>query len=276
MSPIRLIVNADDFGFNRDVNFGIVEAHQRGILTATTLMANGEAFDHAVGLARATPSLDVGCHAVLVQGRSVLDPSRPLPATLPELARALLRSDISAFHEIEAQVRRIVAAGIHPTHIDTHKHTHLMPPVLRAIARVAKEFGIPWVRRPFDFGIDARAGLTKRAVALGMRAMAPNFARTLAGLRTTDYFTGFQITGSLDGRRLVETINRLPEGLTEFMSHPGRLGPELAAAPTRLKQSRAIELAALCSDEAREAIQRRGIELVCYRDLTDFEGDRRG
>lgn len=149
---IRLIVNADDFGFNRDVNAGIIEAHQRGILTSTTLMANGDAFAEAVALARATPSLDIGCHAVLVQGASVRDSSLLLPATLPKLARALMRGEISAYEEIRAQVWKIVDAGIRPSHIDTHKHTHLMPPVLRAVARVAREFGIRWVRRPFDFG----------------------------------------------------------------------------------------------------------------------------
>jgi chitin disaccharide deacetylase len=139
--------------------------------------------------------------------------------------------------------------------------------VLRAVARVAREFGIRWVRRPFDFGIDGRAAFTRASVALGMRAMAPDFARTLEGLRTTDHFTGFQLTGSLDGKRLVETLERLPEGLTEFMSHPGRLGPELEAAPTRLKKSREIELAALCSPDARRTIERRGIRLIRYRDL---------
>jgi predicted glycoside hydrolase/deacetylase ChbG (UPF0249 family) len=75
------------------------------------------------------------------------------------------------------------------------------------------------------------------------------------------------LTGSLDGKRLVETLERLPEGLTEFMSHPGRLGPELEAAPTRLKKSREIELAALCSPDARRTIERRGIRLIRYRDL---------
>jgi predicted glycoside hydrolase/deacetylase ChbG (UPF0249 family) len=97
--------------------------------------------------------------------------------------------------------------------------------------------------------------------------MAPEFSRTLEGLCTTDYFTGFQLTGSLDDQRLIDAIERLPPGLTEFMSHPGHLGPELERAPTRLKESRAIELAALCSPRAREAIERRGIRLVRYRDL---------
>jgi predicted glycoside hydrolase/deacetylase ChbG (UPF0249 family) len=75
----RLVVNADDFGFTRDVNDGIVAAHQRGILTATTLMANGVAFDHAVDLAKSNPELDVGCHLVLVGGMSVARPGQALP-----------------------------------------------------------------------------------------------------------------------------------------------------------------------------------------------------
>ena len=99
---VRLIVNADDFGFTRDVNEGIVEAHRDGILTATTLMANGDAFEDAVALARATPSLDVGCHAVLVQGRSVLDASRALPATLKDLVRSLLRRELPVYEELRA------------------------------------------------------------------------------------------------------------------------------------------------------------------------------
>ena len=262
---LRLIVNADDFGFTRDVNEGIIEAHRNGILTATTLMANGDAFDHAVALARETPSLAVGCHLVLVQGRSVADPARELPATVAELVRALLQRKLPVYDELLAQVRKIVRAGIRPTHIDTHKHTHLLPPVLDAVARLAREFRIPWVRRPFDFGIDRGARITKSAVAVGMRVTRPGFARALGDLKMTDHFAGFQITGTMGKANLIGTLERLPEGLTEFMCHPGRLGPELRAAKTRLKESREIELLALTSPEVRTVIERRGIELVNYR-----------
>ena len=264
---MRLIVNADDFGFTRDVNAGIVEAHRHGILTATTLMANGEAFDDAVAMSREVPTLDIGVHLVMVQGRSVLDPSREMPATVPDLIRALLRGGIPVYEEARAQVQRIVDAGIRPSHIDTHKHTHLLPPVLDAVSRVAREFGIEWVRRPFDFGIDSGAKALKRAVAVGMRAMAPKFARTLDGLKTTDHFTGFQVTGRLDSGSMAATLERLPEGLTEFMCHPGRLGPELRAAKTRLKESREVELSALTAPETRRVLERRGIRLVNYRSL---------
>jgi predicted glycoside hydrolase/deacetylase ChbG (UPF0249 family) len=80
----QLVVNADDFGFTPDVNAGIVEAHRDGILTATTLMANGDAFDDAVRLARETPTLDIGCHLVLIGGRSLVS-GKAFPATAPQL-----------------------------------------------------------------------------------------------------------------------------------------------------------------------------------------------
>jgi predicted glycoside hydrolase/deacetylase ChbG (UPF0249 family) len=201
---------------------------------------------------------------VLVQGKSVLDPSRDLPATLPELVSTLLQRKLRVYEELVAQVQKIARAGIRPTHIDTHKHTHLLPPVLAAVAQIAHEYRIPWVRRPFDFDIDAGARITKSAVALGIRIARPGFTRALGKLKTTDHFTGFQITGSLNGANLIDILERLPEGLTEFMCHPGKSGPELRAAKTRLKESREIELAALVSREVRNAIERRGIQLVDY------------
>jgi len=154
----RLVVNADDFGFTSDVNQGILEAHRNGILTSTTLMANGTAFDDAVRIALENPTLDVGCHLVLIGGRSLVAPGDPLPATVTELLGAIVSRRLPIYDELTAQVRRIVDAGITPTHIDTHKHTHLAPPVLDAVARIAQTFGIAWVGRPFDIPMTAARG----------------------------------------------------------------------------------------------------------------------
>jgi predicted glycoside hydrolase/deacetylase ChbG (UPF0249 family) len=242
----QLVVNADDFGFTPDVNEGIVEAHRRGILTATTLMANGAAYEDALRLARETPSLDVGCHLVLVSGRSLVT-GKPFPLTVPRLLAAMARREIRAYDELAAQVRRIVDAGIRPTHLDTHKHTHLAPPVLDAVARVGEEFGIHWVRCPI--------GLLRR-----------RFHRVLEkrGCRTTDHFAGFQITGRFCTAELVELLGAIPPGSTELMCHPGRCGEALRHARTRLKESREHELAALLAPQVREAVERNGIELVNY------------
>ncbi len=268
----RLIVNADDFGFTPDVNRGILEAHRNGILTATTLMANGAAFDDAVRLARETPSLDVGCHLVLVGGRALLPPHAKLPASVPELLRALAARRIRVYDELAAQVRKILAAGLDPTHLDTHKHTHLAPPVLEAVARIAQEFDIRWVRRPFDFPIAAASGgvpWLKRAASRGLGALRGRFHRVLEarGCRTTDHFAGFQITGRFRAPELAQLIRELPEGLTEFMCHPGYCGDDLRRARTRLKESRERELEALIAPETRQALADSGVELTGYRAL---------
>ena len=265
----QLVVNADDFGFTPDVNEGIVEAHRRGILTAATLMANGAAFDDAVRLARETPTLDIGVHLVLVGGRSTLS-GEPLPPTVAKLLAAMARREIRVYDELRAQTQRILDAGLRPTHLDTHKHTHLAPPILDAVARIGEEFGIRWVRRPFDFPLSALPvpplrRLTSRALGL----LRPRFHRVLArhGCKTTDHFAGFQITGRFRTAELVDLMGAIPEGSTELMCHPGRCGEALRNARTRLKESRERELEALVSREAREALERNGIELVNYAGL---------
>lgn len=266
----RLIVNADDFGFTRDVNSGIVEAHRRGIVTATTLMANGAAFEDAVRLSRENPDLDVGCHLVLVGGSSVLEPARALPRTVSVLLRAAMRRELRLYEELRAQVEKIAGAGVRLTHLDTHKHTHLFPPVLDAVARIAEEFGIQWVRRPFDLPVTpARTPLATRVISRSLSVVRRRFHRVLTshGCRTTDHFAGFQMTGRFSAADLASLIRSLPEGTTEFMTHPGHHGQELESARTRLKASRAAELAALTAPEVRRALADAEVELTRYSRL---------
>ncbi|MEQ1886322.1 MAG: ChbG/HpnK family deacetylase [Bryobacteraceae bacterium] len=259
----KLVVNADDFGFTRDVNRGIVEAHAEGILTATTLMANGAAFEDAVQLAKQHPSLDIGVHLVVVG-----DP--PYPPTVAKLTLAVALGQIPIFDEFVKQVRKILNAGIRPTHLDTHKHTHLLPPVLDAVARISEEFQIPWVRRPFDAPIRyPGVAASKRLISKAMSLRRAAFARVLSqhGCRSTDHFSGFQITGNFSPTTLAAIIRALPEGSTEFMCHPGVCTDELRAAPTRLKESREQELRALTSKEVRKAIGECGVLLTNYSGL---------
>jgi predicted glycoside hydrolase/deacetylase ChbG (UPF0249 family) len=268
----RLVVNADDFGFTPDVNEGIVEAHRSGILTATTLMANGDAFDDAVRAAAAVPSLDIGCHLVLIGGRSLLPPYKALPAGVSALLAAMAAGHIRIYDELAAQVRKILAAGIAPTHLDTHKHTHLAPPVLDAVARLSEEFGIAWVRRPFDLPITAARGAApwlKTLTSSSLGFLRNRFQRVLSShkCRSTDHFAGFQLTGRFRTAELTQLIAELPDGSTELMCHPGRLRDPLRRAPTRLKESREQELLALTAPEARQALAKAGVRLVSYREL---------
>lgn len=243
----RLIINADDFGFTRDVNAGIVHAHREGVLTSTTLMANGAAFEDAVRLARETPSLDIGCHLVLVQGHSLIT-GDDLPATLDRLALALARRKLEVDAELRAQIETIRAAGLRITHLDTHKHTHMVPRVFRAVVRLAHEFGIPYVRRPLG--------------PLASRSYA-RFASRYS-IRMTDHFLGFRLTGSLTEQALAAALKRLREGTTELMCHPGFLDSELQQASTRLKESRVRELEALTSPRVRDLVAAESIRLEAF------------
>lgn len=263
------MVNADDFGYTRDVNEGIIAAHRGGILTATTLMANGRAFDHAVGLAKQNPDLDIGCHLVLVGGQSLVD-GREYPHSIRQLIAEIGAGKWKPFDELRAQVERILAAGLAPTHLDTHKHTHLLPSVLDAVARVGEEYRILWVRRPFDFPLSGGpASLARRLISRAFGFLRPRFHEVLTrrGRRTTDHFAGFELTGEFRTEDLIRLIEHLPEGSTEFMCHPGYCGDELRRAPTRLKESRELELAALTDARVRDALAAHRVELTRYRDL---------
>lgn len=262
-------MNADDFGFTRDVNEGIIHCHRHGILTATTLMANGDAFEHAVALARDTPTLDVGCHLVLIGGCSLLSAQR-FPTSITELVKALARGKVKPYDELRAQVERILEAQLTPLHLDTHKHTHLLPAVLEAVARLSQEYKIPWVRRPFDLPSGTDATLKRRLIANLLHLLRRRrFDATLKRYqcRVTDYFAGFSLTGYLTAERLLAQVNRLPEGTTELMVHPGFLGAELMGARTRLKRSRLVELQALTDPAVRDALAAAGVALSGYRTL---------
>ena len=269
----RLIVNADDFGLTEGVNAGIVEAFQNGILRSASLMANGRAFDDAVRLALQNPGLDVGCHLMLISGRAVSDPGRELPRSAPRLVARLAWGWRAGAIEREfaAQIEKIQGAGVSLSHLDTHKHTHLAPPVLEAVLRVARSHDIPWVRRPFDLPLTAArasAAWTSRFLNAAMRPLRSRFSRKLAsfGCRATDHFAGFQVTGRFQTPELVQLIRALPEGLTEFMCHPGYCTEELLATETKLKQSRQKELEALLDPEVSRAVAERGIEVVGFRE----------
>jgi chitin disaccharide deacetylase len=255
--PVKLlIVNADDFGFTRDVNAGIVHCHRHGVLRATTLMANGEAFEDAVRLGRENPSLDVGCHLVLIQGRS-LATGVGLPKNWKQLLAAIFTRQIDPYSELRAQVEKIVAAGLRPSHLDTHKHTHVIPAVLSAVIGLAHEFEIPFIRLPFDAGWRPVRWLDRYGRA----------KLTRANVRSTDHFLGFRLTGQFTQQNFVVALSNLPHGSTEFMCHPGYLGPDLRQAETRLKQTRQHELEALTSPATKSCIDEQRIVLTNFRDL---------
>jgi hopanoid biosynthesis associated protein HpnK len=291
----QLIVNADDFGLTSGVNRAIVEAHRDGVVSSATLMATApdESFREAVELALALPGLSVGCHVVLVDGRPVSPPGAvdtllAIRSGEPEcfyssLSAFAARATMGGFDreqlvtEIVAQIRKIQAAGVVVTHLDSHKHAHIFPEILRAMLRAARICGVPAIRSPFvpikaimaqQFA--GRATLLKRYGQVRvLNAFAGNFRRqtSRAGLRSPDGVIGVIETGSMDGILLRQALGGLPEGTWELVCHPGYEDADLRAVRTRLVESRERELALLTSAELKAFLAAEKIQVIGYREL---------
>jgi len=283
----RLIVNADDFGLTSGVNRAIVEGNRSGIVTSATLMANARASDAAIDLAMAQPSLKTGCHVVLIDGvplaenlRSLTSDSPRFRSSLKQFAIAAVRKQIAVEEiqrEVEAQIRKIQSRGITLMHVDSHKHTHMFPQVLRPLLRAAKACGIRAVRNPFEPTLCWPTGMVLGTPGLWLRSVgvmaftmfAAEFRRALneEGMASTDGTVGIAVTGMLDQQKLSRILEALPEGTWELVCHPGYSDADLQAAGTRLTQSREIELSALTSEETRKTLARHHIQLISYADL---------
>lgn len=288
----RLIVNADDFGYTLGVNRGIEEAHTRGIVTSSTLMAKGSAFQDAVCKAKQLPQLSIGCHVVLIDGEPVLDAARLPSITAHNSASPRFRDGLKSFviraflgrldseeieAEVTAQIRKIQAEGISISHLDSHKHTHLFPAVLRPILRAARGCGVRALRNPFgprrpleSSRLLATPGLwTRYAEIRVLSALAYKFRTTVKkeGFLTPDGTLGIVITGSLDEGLFSMLAKIIPEGTWEFVCHPGYNDADLQRSNTRLRESRETELRVLTMPAVRELLAEQEVELISYSDL---------
>jgi hopanoid biosynthesis associated protein HpnK len=285
----NLIVNADDLGWTEGVNRGIAEAHRNGIVTSTSLLANGGAFALGVELARTTPGLGVGVHLNLSDGAPVAP--RELVTSLVNNAgefqggpenllvrigrRRLVMEEVE--REWDAQIAKAREAGIAPTHLDGHKHVHMLPGLFEIALRLAKRHGIGAVRVAHEessLRTALSAGAQKHGAlvmkqgmqARGLKLLARD-ARELAeraGIATADYFCGIAQTGELTREGVLQLVKSLPEGTTELMCHPGYVDAQLQNSPTRLQDSRQAELDILTDTEIRNLVASQGIRLIDY------------
>ena len=292
MAVRRLIVNADDFGLTSGVNRAIAEAHQKGIVTSSTLMANFPAFAEAAGIARETPSLSVGCHVVLVDGSPVSSPEK-VPSLLSRNGAArLLRQNLGSFAlagiqgklrekdvatEVAAQIEKLRAADVAVSHVDSHKHTHIIPAVLKPLLAVTCDFGVHAVRNPFGpvktmayAHLVRRPKLWTRYTQLGiLRRFERQFLDEVKrhGMITPDGSFGVVVTGVLTQELFDAVIGCIPEGTWEFVCHPGYCDADLDKISTRLRASRDVELQILTSQASRDSLKRHGVELISYGNL---------
>lgn len=292
MALRTLIINADDLGYTYGINRTVELCAERGVLRSATLMAGGDAFEDAVATVARSGCISVGVHLVLTELKSVAPPEELsglvdgagfLPATPGALLVSLLRGrqDVkdAIRRELDGQVAKVLDYGIKPTHLDSHKHVHILPEVLEAVIAVAKKYSIRWIRNPFDCTpfspllptvrrnerptfckqhLKARAALVFRA----------NFLRRirLHGLRTPDTFFGVALTGVWTERAMLSLLEHTPKGVSEWMVHPGVYDEELKGKSTRLREQRERERDLLLSPLWQDWSMKYGIHLCDYRE----------
>ena len=291
----RLIINADDFGFNREITDAIVRTHREGVVTSTTLMPNMSAADYACGLAADLPDLSIGVHFTLSQYKPLLPPAE-VPSLVGPDGRFLSFDQIGrrAFRfrlnrreleaELEAQVRYLLDRGVTPTHWDSHHHSGMYPQTFMAAARVAKRMGIRAQRTYRNWIFVDRLAANPRALRRQRRRQARRFlpkrlyyrlthllARRGYGMATPDclHSAGRMVT-DVDRDDLPALWRRLlanvPEGTSEVLCHPGCAhgDPEDREA---MMQQRLVEFDILTAGATRDVLEGNNITLISYKDL---------
>ena len=275
----KLIVNGDDLGRTESLTRGVMAAYEGGILTSTSIVASSRHFDLAVDLAKAHPDLGVGVHLVVNEYAPVAPP-RDIPHLVnargefhsrpAALAKILLgrvpRAEI--VREWQAQIARVVDAGLEPTHLDGHGHCHAVPPLAEVVAGLVARFGIPAVRLPAERlswrGVGGGLAL-KRHLEKGLlfgACLRPR-ARWRGRLRHPDTFFGFMDAGRLSAAALEAVAYSLGPGVSELMTHPAL---DNGDPPYGLDYDWRGDYDALFTWGKAEFEERFGVSLVSFRD----------
>lgn len=271
----RLIVTADDLGLHRGMNLGAIEAHEKGIVTACSVVANGVELDHAVELLRVrSSSLDVGAHLCFVEERPLL-PAESVASLVGSDGRfhrnfkafylryQLGRIDMDQLRaELRTQVETLLSKGLSVVHLNGHQHLHLLPKIFEITQGLAEEFKIGWVRIANE---QTRGSLLRRASISALNFYAKD-ARLRARTKHADRTIGISEAGHLDEAKLLDLFSKL-EGTIELVVHPGRDDAALSAAYDWGYEWDA-ETNALCSQKVKQALTDAGVDLTAISSIT--------
>jgi chitin disaccharide deacetylase len=269
------IINADDFGFCDEVNQAIIQAHEEGILTSTSLMVTGEKASDAIEKAKTHPNLAVGLHLVLVCGHSALPPKEiphlvdnqgnfsndSVKAGLKYQFNSAARQELR--REIRAQLEKFRSTGLSLSHVDGHLHMHSHPVVLNILAELANEFEIKFIRLPseelsFTLNLN-RSGLVNKLIWSTVFHQLRKYGESVLKSRDINFVErvyGLLQTGSITEKYLLGLIPQIQANLVEIYCHPSS------------SDAGATELAALLSQSVRQVLEENNFKMTNYTQLS--------
>ena len=280
----KVIINADDFGLSKGVNEGIVLAHQKGILTSTSLMANMPGFAQAVELAKQNERLGVGLHLNIVRGQP-LSPANKVGSLVNKEQNffsnifIILRkvwSKKMKMQEIElefrAQIEKALENNLQISHFDSEKHTHCLPALLKIVLKLGKEYNIKRIRYINEYCITPRLSQSVKALFTSLSCSSMKEKIKASGISIPDRSYGICKSGRMSSPRIKKVLSKLKDGVTEIMVHPGFMTQELVDLEKEIgsyyiNKYREKELKALLDEDLKKIISDKEISLINFNQL---------
>lgn len=245
---LKIIFNADDFGYSKAVNYGIIEAFKHGVLRQATLLANGDGFDHAVSLAKENPDLSVGVHLNLTMGKPLVDEHKTLVGEdgvflkQTELFEKISMIDLSEVEkEWTCQIEKAIESGVEITSLDSHHFVNVIPGLYEISVNLAEKYGL---------------------------AMRLNKSNPQQGILTTDDFTNYFYGADVALEKLISYIEskKNKEIVLEFMTHPGYVDNQLLSGSS-YNMMRINEVEILTSQQLMDYLSENDIELTSFKKM---------
>ena len=276
----KLIVTADDFGLTHSINEGVLMAAREGIVTNINLIPTGTAADDAIAIIKYDKIPEIGVHLALTETRpitstrlisSIIDGGGLFPRTRFKFLKRFFSGHIDIEHvkiELKSQIDRAANSGAKITNLSSHEHLHMIPEIFAVLTGLAKEYGIRYIRVLRKESYMPAVSLKKIFRSAVVAYFEPSMDKLLkrSSLNTTDNFMGFLDSGAIREDVLLRMLGGIKEGVTELVSHPGFLDPEILDH-YRFHINCEEELYALTSPKVKKSIADNGIKLCRYGDL---------
>ena len=275
-----LIINADDFGLDENIDRGIAESFAAGLIKSASLVPNGAAFGHALNLAN-EHSVAIGIHLCLTAEKPVLS-REGVKSLINE--EGLLSKDCYSLickiygkkiklseieRELEAQIKKVLDSGIIPTHLDGHDYIHLIPPVFDIIIKLAVKYGIKWIRYPAitsrDIHCFSVSGCCKKMwLDIFSAGQIKNLSKS--GVKFPDFSYGIMLSGRLNTDMMNVILQKIDSGISDITCHPGYSPENKKYAAWRYSWQE--EMSLLKSNDLKSRLDGLNIEVTNYGEIS--------